>query len=378
MSTIYRIVVLGDEAAGIPKNVLAEIERIAGDFDLHKGDELEIVPGSKATLEPVATVGLFIGASPIPVFQHKWMLAARIPIIPIVSNLNRCSKELPADISHLNALALSSADAANVIASAALECIGLLPKQRRVFMSYVRDESRENALQLFDELSSRQFDVFIDTHDVRPGEAFQAVLWHRLCDSDVMVMLDSRSYFDRRWTREEFGRANLKKAAILRVAWPGVTAATSLGVTETLQLEPLDFDGSKLTKSALDRIGDRIEYLRSQSIAVRHANLVGTITTAVTELKGKVIGIGARRRIEIELPRGKTVLAYPALGVPSAETLHEVAMHAADKKSAIVYDHLGVHDRWLEHLSWLGENFPIVRWIQAVKVGWDLISWDAE
>jgi len=41
-----------------------------------------------------------------------------------------------------------------------------LPAQRRVFVSYRRNESRDAAVQLFEELSARQFDVFLDTHSV--------------------------------------------------------------------------------------------------------------------------------------------------------------------------------------------------------------------
>lgn len=375
---IYRIIVLGDEAAGIPPAIMTEIARVAQDFDLTVGNEIQVVNGSGAVPEPIATVGLFIGSAPPPPLKEKWILSANIPVVPVVSDLQNCSKELPKEITHLNAVGLSSPAAPAAIASAALECLGLLPRQRRVFMSYVRKETRDCALQLFDELSARQFDVFLDTHDVRPGEAFQAVLWNRLCDSDVMVMLDSQNYFNRRWTREEFGKANMKKAAILRVAWPGVVASESLSVTETIQLSAADFADEVLNDGALDRIGDRIEVLRSRSIAVRHANLVGTVAAAVEQLRGKILGIGSRRRVEIELPRGKRVLAYPALGVPNAELLQEVALHAANTEAAIVYDHLGVHDRWIAHLKWLGERIPDVRWIQATALGWDLSGWDSE
>src|SRR3546814_5081949 len=59
------------------------------------------------------------------------------------------------------------------LASCLLECVGLLRQQRRVFVSYRRVESRSAAIQLHDLLGSRGFDVFLDTHDIRPGEPFQ-------------------------------------------------------------------------------------------------------------------------------------------------------------------------------------------------------------
>ena len=77
------------------------------------------------------------------------------------------------------------------LASAILECVGLMRRQRRVFLSYRSVESRAAALQLHDLLTARGFDVFLDTHVIRPGDPFQDVLWHRLCDSDVLIMLDT-------------------------------------------------------------------------------------------------------------------------------------------------------------------------------------------
>jgi hypothetical protein len=98
-----------------------------------------------------------------------------------------------------------------------LECVGLLPRQRRVFVSYRRDEARQAALQMFDALSSRHFYVFLDTHGITPAEDFQAMLWHRLCDSDVLLMLDTPNYFEGRWTSAEFGRALAKGISVLRI-----------------------------------------------------------------------------------------------------------------------------------------------------------------
>jgi hypothetical protein len=157
-----------------------------------------------------------------------------IPVLPIVSSLARVADEIPEELRSLNCLEYVPG-AGQRVASALLECCGLLPRQRRVFLSYKRDEAREAALQLFDELSSRVFDVFLDTHGVPPAADFQSTLWHRLCDSDVLVMLDTPSYFESRWTSAEFGRALAKDIAILRVGWPNASPSPR---TSTASLVP--------------------------------------------------------------------------------------------------------------------------------------------
>ena len=66
--------------------------------------------------------------------------------------------------------------------------------------------SRDAAVQLHDALTARGFDVFLDTHSIRPGKVFQDDLWRSAyCNSDVVVMLDTkRILFESKWTREEF------------------------------------------------------------------------------------------------------------------------------------------------------------------------------
>ena len=92
--------------------------------------------------------------------------------------------------------------------------------KRQVFLSYKRDESAAAAVQLFAELSARQYEVFLDTHSIAAGVDFQESLWHSLCDVDVLLMLDSPNYFASRWTAAEYGRALAKGIGVLRVEWP--------------------------------------------------------------------------------------------------------------------------------------------------------------
>jgi hypothetical protein len=377
MSAMYRVLVLGDTAGGIPAGIKARIVSAARPFGIELDDQLEFVESSNLAGSTAASVAVYVGSAPPPPFSNHGVLGAGIPVIPLVSNRRDCAAELPTELQPFNAMSLSE-DSEDAIATAVLECLGLLHRQRRVFVSYVRAEAREVALQLFDELSKKQFDVFLDTHDVRPGEDFQAVLWHRLCDSDVMVMCDTASYFGRRWTREEYGKASIKKAAILRVAWPGVGTAPSFTATDTVALTEVDLTGSGLTAIALDRITSQIERLRSLSIAARHANLIGSLRAAVDDLKGTILGIGPFRRVDVVLPRGRQIHAYSVLGVPTAQTVHDVALASLAGNAAIVYDQLGIHEQWLKHLAWLGQNISQVRWLQVARLGWDLSAWDSE
>jgi hypothetical protein len=113
-------------------------------------------------------------------------------IITVVQNIKSATVELPPLLSEINALPFSSeAPAEERLSTAVLEAFRLLRRERRLFISYKRDDSQTLANKLYDALDSRGFDVFIDTRSVPPAANFQDELWHRLADSDVVVLIDT-------------------------------------------------------------------------------------------------------------------------------------------------------------------------------------------
>jgi hypothetical protein len=206
----------------------------------------------------------------------------------------------------------------------------LLPHQRRVFVSYRRGDARQAALQLFDAFSSRLFDVFLDTHGIAPGEDFQAVMWHRLCDSDVLVMLDTPNYFESRWTSAEFGRALAKGISVLRIGWPDSTPSARTATASRVELLPEEIDpaNGRLADDAIERICLQLESVRSRGLAVRHLNLVGNLRYAVEKIGGSVAGVGSNKAIYIRLADGRDVVAYPSIGVPTSMTLQDATTYS--------------------------------------------------
>lgn len=298
-----------------------------------------------------------------------------VPIIPVLRQ-GRSATEIPAMVSHLNALDLSK-DSTKRLASALLECASLLPKQRRVFLSYRRTEAREAALQMFDALSERQFDVFLDTHGVPPAADFQNTLWHRLCDSDILLMLDTPGYFASRWTDAEFGRALAKSVPVLRVGWPETVRSPRTGVADDISLTDGEIDvvTGRLTRPAIEKICAGAETSRSQGLAVRRLNFLSRFRQAVEQIGGSISGIGAHHAIHVTLPTGKSLTAYTSLGVPSAEHLHQAHDRTPAGDVAVVYDSVGLDREWVGHLEWLGVQITPVRWLKTHEAAWTLADW---
>ena len=264
------------------------------------------------------------------------------------------------------------------IATALLECVGLLPKQRRVFLSYRRSEAAQVALQLFDAFSAKHFDVFLDTHGIAPAEDFQATLWHRLCDSDVLVMLDTATYFDSRWTNAEFGRALAKGIAILRIGWSNSAQSRRTQTVSSCELISHDIDSltGRLTEQAISKICLQLEGVRSLSHAVRNLNLISNLRNAIEQIGGTFIGIGLNKSVNIKLANGRDITIYPTLGVPTSTTLHNATRTPSNNKIAVLYDHIGMHTEWLNHLEWLGSHVKTADYVKANEAAWRFADWE--
>ncbi len=379
MPVLYELAVLGAPSAVQIREIEALISEALLPFGLRLRQEVAWSVGAFQPQQRNAAAAVFFGGPGAPERNLQDLLGRGVPVLPVVAEPARVRYDIPPVLQRLNCLDFSAGGSQRV-ASALLECAGLLPRQRRVFLSYKRSEARQAALQLFDALSARHFDVFLDTHGIAPAEDFQVTLWHRLCDSDVLVMLDTPNYFTSRWTAAEFGRALAKGIAVLRVGWPDATPNVRTATCSRAELLPEEVDArtGALDDGAVGRICLQLEAVRSLSHAVRTLNLVGTLRHAVEQIGGSVAGVGLHKGVFLRLPDGRDVVAYPAVGVPTSTTLHAATTNAMpDCSVAVVYDSVGLHPAWLQHLDWLGTQIRRPRWVKVHEAAWQFADWEA-
>ena len=382
--TLYEILILGSpkewQISAINKNIM----EVAAGFELDFPGDIKIRLASEAGGgDPkAATVALYFGGDPsVDSDLVDELEAAKIPIVPVVRDGDAIESVVPGEITSTNACILDKADKSlEALTAVTLEMLGLLHRQRRIFISYRRSESRETAIQLHDELSAKGFDVFLDTHDIRPVEPFQEVLWHRLADCDVTIMLDTPDYFNSKWTVQEIGRSQALGIQILRVVWPAHSGSRHLSLSETIALSAKDLDRhQRLRSEMVTKIAKRAEALRSRSITTRHLDLVGRIKSEITRIGGQFEGIGSFRSISLTLPNGQKIEAYPMVGVPTAEMMNDIQVKANKaghgRFPCLVYNHIGIRPAWLDHLKWLDTNISTVRTLKAAEAGWELMGW---
>ena len=197
-----------------------------------------------------------------------------------------------------------------------------------------------------------------------------------------MVMLDTPTYFDSRWTRQEIGRARAKDIQVLRVIWPEQTPNKLMAMAETVYLDRAQLEGTDgpIAPAVAEAIVIKVERLRSRSIAARYLSITGKLRADVEKIGASVEGVGVHRAVAIRLLDDRRIWAYPVVGVPTAEILNDIAAKARragqHEAPVLIYDHIGIRDSWTEHLKWLDEQIRSVRAIKVSDAGWVLAGWE--
>jgi hypothetical protein len=297
------------------------------------------------------------------------LLQDSIVIAPLVTSVERVHLEIPPQLRHVNVLAPGPGDNIGRLTTLVLETFRLLRRERRLFISYRRVDAQPFAERLYDSLDARGFDVFIDVRSVPPAVDFQSELWHRMSDSDVVVLIDTPGFRESRWTTAELARANSTNIQILHLLWPGQKEDGSSSFSHFMKLDRSDFwgwvpgRGRWVRENTLDRIYEKAEQLRARAIAARYRYLIDNFCDAARDLAMDP-AVQPEQWISLQRDGRMTLAVVPAVGVPTSNRIHEIfsAVAASPLKPDevwIVYDNRGILKTWLAHLDWLDKHLPL-------------------
>lgn len=348
---------------GIPTNAITFLSDVSASIRSSKSPMMAVFFGSPENAADTSLVTELIDDS--------------IVIAPVVSDLSQVHVEIPPQLRHINAIVLGTNDEGiDRLVTLVLETFRLLRRERRLFISYKRTASQPLADRLYDALDARGFDVFIDVRSVPPAADFQSQLWHRMSDSDVVVLIDTPGFREGRWTAEELARANATNVQILHLLWPGQREDPASSFSHFMKLRRRDFvgfipmQGRWATKGLVTRICDEVERLRAPAIAARHRYLVDNFCDAARD-EGLDPSVQIEGWISLKIESNRTLAIMPAVGIPTADRINEVFDAITDpavetREIWVIYDNRGVLKKWLSHLDWLDSYLPI-RAVQMSK-----------
>ena len=292
-------------------------------------------------------------------------------ILPVVSDLTQFTQQIPKELHNINGFQLATKDDIERLVSSILEGLSLLRLSRRLFISYKRDESTSVAIQLFEQFEKRGFDVFLDTHSIRPGEPFQEELWHRMADTDVVVMLNTPNFMKSHWTTQELAQANAMSIGVVQLVFPNHKLEREAELSIPIQLTYKDFDNCVLgtsTKSlavnSIQKIVSQVESIRARSLGARQDNIISEFMSFAQKLN-IMANLQSSKFITVVNSKREELVIIPTVGVPQALTYHQKEDLIKEIKSNAVsgiyllYDHRNIREKWLNHLAWLDNYLPI-------------------
>jgi len=255
-------------------------------------------------------------------------------ILPIYFNDNSFSKEIPSILENQNGIQYKKIEEDRIV-NIALESFELLNSTRKIFISYKRNESTSVAIQLFEALESHNFDVFLDTHSIGKGEAFQEELWHKMTECDVIVLLNTPNFLKSQWCKEEFAEAGAKQIGIVQLVWPNhnVKMDDTSHISYPKQLIKENFvndifdekDVSKLKSDFTEEIIKEVESVRARNLAARQDNLI-TEFKNIAERIGKKVVVQPERFLTEDKENGERRIYIPTIGIPQSTSCQSVIM----------------------------------------------------
>jgi hypothetical protein len=383
MKTKYQIIKIGDDNKFFSR-VMDTLYRHVAELGLLKESIIEINESNfkKEYKGNAPTFCLYFG-SDSGYFKNVDLLGTLIKdanlVLPIVSDIEKFSSHIPKELRNVNGFELANVNDVEKLVSCILEGLSLLRLSRRLFISYKRDESSTVAMQLFEQLEKNGFDVFLDTHSIRYGEPFQEELWHRMADTDVVVLLNTPGFLNSNWTTQELAKANSMSIGILQIIWPSHKLERDAELSIPLQLNEADFGNSifkeptsYLTSITISKIVSQVESLRARSLASRQDNIITEFISSSYRV-GINVDLQSEKFITLKQSDGKELVVIPTVGVPQAFTYNQSEELVARIKSKnvagvyLLFDHRNIREKWIKHLDWL-DNYLPVKAIKIVKV----------
>lgn len=292
-----------------------------------------------------------------------------LPLFPACANP---SSLLPASVRHLNGQFWTGSAVERV--DDVLTACGLTPEDRRVFISYRRQDSLEVAEQLFEELAKQRFDVFVDRFRVPPAVDFQERLTDELAHKSMVLVLESPTLLASQWVEHELTFAKKHELGRFAVLLPGGTRVPWLDDAHRLEIKSAELnpssatvDGrSRLTAAALTRIVDGVVTEHTRALQRRRGFLFDTMRAALTFHGANDQSVDARGHLHVRVgtPSGSrhyVIWATPRPpDVPDFLVAHGVCAPGPEPLGAVVTAAVFRQATRRRHLEWLAERSLVV------------------
>lgn len=246
--------------------------------------------------------------------------AQNLPLVPVVADLGeRLSEQLPPEIKFLeesNIVELRSDTRGPDLIQTVAGYLGLksFAKDQKVFISYRRVDSQNQADELYKYLWQNEFITFLDTNQIEGGANFQRRIVEQISDKDLVLLFDSPNINSSYWVKEEIITAITHRIPICVVK-----------LADEIQM-PLVKDVPQIKWDSTDgRNLEKIKLMISRRISSRESfdNRIRRTLRDIATLKKLSLNQLQRRQYVISKGRKKLLFEYENNYI-SLERLHRL------------------------------------------------------
>lgn len=299
-------------------------------------------------------------------------------VLPVVTSLKDFSAQIPQVLLAINGMEIdATGDDLIRVAEWAIGALGLVRERRFSFISYRRQEASRAALQLHQALDARAWRSFLDTHSVAASRPFQKVLWDRMNDADLLILLDSPGALDSQWVRDEVAQADQIGMGVLQLVWPEKSRHACTAFATPFYLDANSFrtgnlakeGGLQLRASVLNEVLLVAEELRARSLAARRDRLVRAFLSRARG-EGLRPSMQTAEHIEVTGQHGEYAV-MPVVGhVDSTTAFRAERRTNGQLKPVLLYDDIGMLDERVRHIDWLNQHPRVTSIAVARTAAW--------
>ena len=283
-------------------------------------------------------------------------LEHNMQVLPVIKDLKDCSTFIPEQIRSTNALELKDEDPIEKLKNFILRYFGLLDVNRKVFISYKRDDCEGLARRLFDDLSKKNYVPFLDSYVIEPGVNFQEHLKHELSDSELMIFINSKNYEASKWCKEELTTASELQVGIVQLLFNESKNVQEASISRIVPIGSMRDKGDEY-EDQISRIIDEIERYRAIGFELRRKSLIALMRDKFQDVDFDICENGLLVSSEAKCA------AYLMNRIPSSydlqraeEIMYKKDSNIVDFDKMVVYYGLYCRNDISQHHSWLNKT----------------------
>lgn len=283
-------------------------------------------------------------------------------ILPIVKDIKAFGNVTPKDLATINALEFSNISEISRLKNFVLSYFGNLDGNKKIFISYKRDDTSGLAMQLFDALSKAGYIPFLDSYSIDSGKPFQEYLKHELSDSEIMLYLNSPNFHISPYTREELNVASELNVGIVQLKFNQCAIRNEVELSFVVEMGDCLGKDDKYDEKKIYDIIKAVDSYRALAFEQRRKSLIqelmvrGDVKGFVYDASGYYISADNRS------------LIHPLPRIPKTIDFQYDEVSNAGKNCSIVYNGMYCRTDIRTHIQWLNTKSQTTKCVDISKL----------